>query len=313
MAERSDAGLEVVEHVGAEPEPRRTDAAAAAPASIRLEAPGGLASTAMLASLAAHTVPGAERTDLTTGTHERLVHTEQGVAAVSVRLDPDGVDLMVHASQEAAAAVTRAVTAWLDLAADVGAVRTTLGADPLLRPLVDARPALRVTGTTDAFQTAVTTVLGQQVSLAAGRTFAGRLVAAYGEPGPHPFLEFPTAVALAEVRPEELQAAVGLTSSRARTVRALAEAFADRGHNPGDASLRLTRRELLAVAGIGPWTADYLEVRTGCRDAFAPGDLVLRRALGGISAREAARRAEAWHPYRAYALVHLWTATAYVP
>lgn len=283
------------------------------PEPIRLEAPGGLASSAMLAGLAAHTVPGAERTDLATGTHERLIHVAQGPVAISVHPDPHGVDLVVRASQETAAAVTRAVTAWLDLVADLVAVRTTLGADPLLRPLVDARPALRVTGTTDAFQTAVTTVLGQQVSLAAGRTFAGRLVAAYGEPGPHTFLKFPTAGALAEVRPEELQAAVGLTSSRARTVRALAEAFADRGHNPGDAALRLTRGELLAVPGVGPWTADYLEVRTGCRDAFAPGDLVLRRALGGISAREADRRAEAWRPYRAYALMHLWTATAYAP
>lgn len=303
MLERSDA----------EPKPRRPGTAAAATAPIRLEAPGGLASSAMLASLAAHTVPGAERTDPTTGTHERLVHTAQGAVAVSVRLDDHGVDLTVHASPDVMAAVVPAVRSWLDLSTDLGAVRTALRADPLLRPLVDARPALRVTGTTDVFQTAVTTVLGQQVSLAAGRTFAGRLVAAYGQPGPHRFTQFPTAAVLAEVRPEELQAAVGLTSSRARTVRALAEAFADRGHSPGDAGLRLTRDELLAVHGVGPWTADYLEVRTGSRDAFAPGDLVLRRALGGISPAEAARRAEAWRPFRAYALVHLWTATAYAP
>ncbi|AMM31297.1 DNA-3-methyladenine glycosylase ii [Sinomonas atrocyanea] len=302
MAERSDAAPGVAERVGA-----------AAPASIRLEAPGGLASTAMLASLAAHTVPGAERTDLGTGTHERLIHVAQGPVAVSVRLDPDGVDLTIHAARTHVAAVIAVVGAWLDLTTDLEVVRAALREDPFLRPLVDARPALRVTGTTDAFQTAVTTVLGQQVSLAAGRTFAGRLVADYGRPGPGGLVRFPTAAALAEVRPEELQAAVGLTSSRARTVRALAEAFADRGHAPGDAGLRLTRGELLAVPGVGPWTADYLEVRTGCPDAFAPGDLVLRRALGGISAREAARRAEAWRPYRAYALVHLWTATAYLP
>jgi 3-methyladenine DNA glycosylase/8-oxoguanine DNA glycosylase len=267
----------------------------------------------MLASLAAHTVPGAERTDPAAGTHERLVHTARGPVVVSVRLDASGVDLTVHGARELAAAVVPAVRAWLDLAIDLRAVRTALRADPLLRPLVDVRPALRVTGTTDAFQTAVTTVLGQQVSLAAGRTFAGRLVATYGEPGPRRLIQFPTATALAEARPEDLQAAVGLTSSRARTVRALAEAFADRGHSTGDASLRLTRDELLAVYGVGPWTADYLEVRTGSRDAFAPGDLVLRRALGGISASEAARRAEAWRPFRAYALVHLWTATAYAP
>ncbi|WP_460991314.1 DNA-3-methyladenine glycosylase family protein [Sinomonas soli] len=290
------------------PEPRPPEAAAA---PLRLEAPGGLAPAAMLAGLAAHTVPGAERTDLAAGTHERLVHTAGGPVAVSVQLDADGVDLAIRAAHEVVASVVPAVRAWLDLATDLGPVRAALRADPLLRPLVEARPALRVTGTTDAFQTAVTTVLGQQVSLAAGRTFAGRLVAAYGEPGPHRLAQFPTAAALAGVRAEDLQSAVGLTSSRARTVRALAQALADRSHSPGDTALRLTREELLAVPGVGPWTADYLEVRTGKPDAFAPGDLVLRRALGGISAAEAARRAEAWRPFRAYALVHLWTATAY--
>lgn len=286
---------------------------AGAPLRLRLEADGGLEAHAMLASLAAHTVPGAERTDLSSGTHERIIHTDQGPVGVTIRLDPRGVDVAVHSAEAARAHVVSAVRAWLDLGTDLGAVGAVLGADPFLRPLVEGRPALRVTGTTDSFQTAVTTVLGQQVSLAAGRTFAGRLVAAFGEAGPNGLAQFPCPEALAAPEAEELRSAVGLTASRARTVRALAQAFAARGHRRGQTRLPLTRDELLALPGVGPWTADYLEVRTGNRDAYTPGDLVLRRALGGLSAPEAARRAEAWRPFRAYALVHLWTATAYAP
>ncbi|MEA5456348.1 hypothetical protein SPF06_16560 [Sinomonas sp. JGH33] len=159
-------------------------------------------------------------------------------------------------------------------------------------------------GTTDRFQTAVTTVLGQQVSLAAGRTFSGRLVAAYGTEGPGGLRCFPGPAALADAHPEELRATVGLTSARARTVSALASLWAGSAGTP-------SREELLTVAGIGRWTVDYLAVRYGDRDAFTPGDLVLRRALGGVSAREAEKRSEAWRPYRAYALMHLWTEAAY--
>lgn len=279
--------------------------------ALRLEAQGGLASGAMLASLAAHTVPGAERTDLASHTHERLVHTPDGPVAVSLRLDPEGVDLFVRGPSASSAAVAAAVRAWLDLDRDLAIVQAALGTDPALRPLVEARPTLRVVGTTDSFQTAVTTVLGQQVSLAAGRTFAGRMVAAYGEAGPSGLLQFPTPAALAAARAEELRAAVGLTAARARTILAVAAVFAEHNHRRGDAALGLRREELLALPGVGPWTADYLEVRTGNPDAFAAGDLVLRRALGGITEPEASRRAEHWRPFRAYALVHLWTATAY--
>lgn len=280
--------------------------------ALSLEARGGLEAAAMLASLAAHTVPGAERTDLEAGTHERIVQTAKGQVAVSVHLEPAGVEVVAWGPEGGLSDGVAAVRRWLDLDTDLSAVAAVLGDDADVGPLVRARPRLRVIGTTDAFQTAVTTVLGQQVSLAAGRTFAGRLVAAYGTPGPHGLVRFPAPYQLAEAEAEELRAAVGLTAARARTVLAVARAFAGKDHRSGAAELPLDRGELLQLPGIGPWTADYLEVRTGHRDAFAPGDLVLRRALGGVSAAEAARRSEAWRPFRAYALVHLWTATAYV-
>jgi 3-methyladenine DNA glycosylase/8-oxoguanine DNA glycosylase len=279
---------------------------------IRLGANGGLEAAAMLASLAAHSVPGAELTDLAAGTHERLIHTAHGPVAASIRLDRAGAEATLHGPPAGGDEAVAALRVWLDLDTDVAEVRSALGGDPVLAPLLEARPALRVIGTTDAFQTAVTTVLGQQVSLAAGRTFAGRLVQAYGTPGPLGLMRFPGPAPLARADPEELRAAVGLTASRARTVLAVARAFADHAGAADRGRLVLTRDELLTLPGVGPWTADYLEVRTGHRDAFAPGDLVLRRSLGGITAKEAAARAEGWRPFRAYALVHLWTASAYL-
>lgn len=315
MAGPSEADPQAVAR--SEASPPAVEHSEAAPKSVRLEANGQIEAAAMLASLAAHSIPGAERTDAAAGTHERLIRTTHGPVAVSVRLNASSVDATLHGPPEGEAEALAAIRAWLDLDADLDSVRSALVKDPDLLPLVLARPGLRVIGTTDAFQTAVTTVLGQQVSLAAGKTFAGRLVASYGIPGPDGLLLFPRPAHLAGTNPEELRAAVGLTAARARTVHAVARAFADhpgadRPTQTGALGLPLTRDELLALPGIGPWTVDYLDVRTGNRDAFAPGDLVLRRALGGISAAQAAARSEEWRPFRAFALVHLWTAAAYL-
>ncbi|MCH6471775.1 DNA-3-methyladenine glycosylase family protein [Sinomonas terrae] len=284
---------------------------------MRLDAVGGLEPDAVLGSLAAHTVPGAEQTDVEARTHSRLISGPRGPRRVFLRLDEGGIDLEVEADHGVEAplpvgpdellALSDIVRAWFDLDTDLDPVHRALGTDPLLAPLMASRPDLRVIGTPDRFQSAVTTVLGQQVSLAAGRTFAGRLVSAYGAPAAGGLRRFPEAQSLAEVGAEELRAVVGLTGARARTVLSLAQAWLASEDSSGTA----TREELLAVPGIGPWTVDYLAVRFGDRDAFAPGDLVLRRALGGITAKQASERAEAWRPYRAYALMHLWTHTAY--
>ncbi|WP_415853764.1 DNA-3-methyladenine glycosylase 2 [Sinomonas sp. G460-2] len=289
-----------------------TESAAAA---LRLEAPGGLEPEAILGSLAAHTLPGAERTSTEERTHTRLVRGPRGRRAVTLRFDALGVDLDISTGtgtdtgtgtedESELLALGEMVRSWFDLDADLEAMRESLSADSLLGPLLAARPSLRVIGTPDRFQTAVTTVLGQQVSLAAGRTFSGRLIAAYGGDEFDGLRSFPEPAALVGADAEELRGAVGLTAARARTVQALAAVWLDAGGAP-------TRSELLAVPGVGPWTVDYLGVRYGDRDAFTPGDLVLRKALGGITAREAEARSEAWRPFRAYALMHLWTHTAY--
>ncbi|WP_421740849.1 DNA-3-methyladenine glycosylase family protein [Cellulomonas sp.] len=259
-----------------------------------------------LASLVAHAVPGVESVE--GSTVRRLVRLGAQEVVVEATLGADRIDVSAPAGTrtELVALADR----WFGLADDLGAVHAAFEDDPVLGPLVRARPGLRILGHPDGFEAAATTVLGQQVSLAAARTFGGRLAAAYGQPGPGGLTRYPSPEGLARVDPVELQAAVRITHSRARTLLALAQACADGlALAPGRPDVR---SRLLALPGIGPWTADYLALRVlGDRDALPVGDLVLRRALAVESAAEVARAAEPWRPLRAYAAVHLWAATAY--
>ena len=211
---------------------------------------------------------------------------------------------------DAVAAATAVGRRWLGLDVDPAPGVAALAADPVLGPLVLARPHLRVPGSTDAFETAVLVVLGQHVSLAAGQVFAARLVAAHGTPDPVAGLRsFPTPEALAPLDPQDLQRTVGITGARARTVVAIARAvsdgtltlrsqedFAESGSGTPLTPRRApdfaaTRAGLLALPGVGPWTADLVALRAlRDPDVFLPGDLVLRKALGGVTATAAAAR-----------------------
>ncbi|MFJ2660097.1 DNA-3-methyladenine glycosylase family protein [Arthrobacter koreensis] len=278
----------------------------------------------LVRSLAAHAVPGLESVqfDGAAATVTRLLQAPVGPSPESpapqsavlaeVRFGAPGSVAVRLAGGTPAddTAVLARLRTWLDLDAPAAAVDHFLSGFPLLAPLVGARPGLRIPGSVDPWETAVLTVLGQQVSLAAARTFGSRLVAEFGTREPGGFWLFPSPQRLAGASADELQAAVRITGSRARTIQALAEAAAG-GLDLAGAGAG-TRAELLALPGIGPWTVDYLAVRAaGDRDAFVPGDLVLRRALGVDSPREAEALAEPWRPWRAYALFHLWTAAAY--
>ncbi len=302
------------------PPPRGTrhDEGVAA-AEIQLEHDGPLAAEPLRRFLAAHVVPGLERRDPGSGAHVRevphsatstVVEVSVGDAAVSARARPstDGAD----ADDGWVAPVRR----WLGLDADVVAAEAALSQDPVIGPMVAARPGLRVPGTVDGAETAVMAVIGQQVSLAAACTFAGRLVAAYGEPADHGLRLFPAPGVLAAAGPVQIKAATGLTGARSATVAALAEVLAGGlDLSPGqDAEAQATARtRLLAVAGIGPWTADYVALRAlGDPDGFLPGDLVAKRALGVGSARAAQAAAQGWRPWRAHALLHLWTTAVFV-
>ncbi len=242
---------------------------------------------------------------------------EGAQALVEVELMPDTVTL--RASTGSPEALTALADRWFGLADDLSRVVDDLADDPVLGPLVTARPSLRILGHPDGFEAAITTVLGQQVSLAAARTFGGRLAAAYGTPGPGGLLAYPSASRIASVDPVELQGVVRITHARARTVHALAvastEGLSARPSRPRRRRARHraeVRARLLALPGIGAWTVDYLALRAlGDRDAMPAGDLVLRRALGVGDQRAVERLAERWRPWRAFAAVHLWTAHAY--
>jgi AraC family transcriptional regulator, regulatory protein of adaptative response / DNA-3-methyladenine glycosylase II len=204
---------------------------------------------------------------------------------------------------------------WLDLDADPAAVDDALGGDRLLAPLVAARPGLRVPGTVDGFELAMRAVIGQQVSVAAAATFLSRLTELLGAPAPVavPGAEavgvtkvFPTAEQVAAAGPQA-GSQIGLTGVRAVTVHRLAQDVASGAVvlDPG-APHGATRAALLAIPGVGPWTADYIAMRAlADPDAWPGSDLVLRRVVGSHHADP-----ELWRPWRSYAAVHLWSMTA---
>ena len=269
----------------------------------------------VLSFLAARSLPGVERVD--GAGYARTLDLPSGPAVVRVRrvgersapeLRTTGVP-----TGERARVVAR-FRRMFDLDADPREVARVLRKDPLLAPLVKRRPGLRVPGAWDPFECVVRALLGQQVTVAAGRTFVARLVARAGPRLPRPIhglthvFPSPGAVAAADLD------GVGLTTARARAVRGLAEAVA-LGRLDLEWPVRDVVAGLVALPGIGDWTAQYVALRAlGDRDAFPAADLVLRRAAAGggppLSARELAARAEAWRPYRGYAVIHLWTAAA---
>lgn len=279
------------------------------------------AAAALSAGLRAHAVPGLHA--VLDGRHHRVVPAPRGPALVEVDLGA------VHATStdtaELAATVqlsdpadfdhvVATVRRWLDLDGDPTRIDRALGADPIIGPLVARRPGLRVAGAVDPAECAFFTVVGQQISLAAARTIAARLVAAYGTTTGLPggsWRMMPSPAELAAIDVDNLRTTLRVTGARARAVHGLAAALAN-GLALDPEDLVSTRRALLALTGIGPWTADYVALRAlGDRDAFTPGDAVLRRALGGVSAAEAEQISRAWRPWRGYALSHLWTDEAY--
>jgi AraC family transcriptional regulator of adaptative response / DNA-3-methyladenine glycosylase II len=267
----------------------------------------------LLRFLAARAVPGLEEVD--GQAYRRSLRLEHGTAVAEVMADGDRVriDLELEDERDRSDGLARC-RRLLDLDADTARIDAALGADPLLEALVRRRPGLRVPRATDGFELAVRAILGQQVTLAAARRTGARLVALYGRPLREPSGTvthlFPTPEAVAEVDSLELR----VPGARAGALRALARAVLDRELDlrPG-ADRAAATHALLALPGIGPWTASYVGMRAlGDSDAFPPGDAAVRRALErlGHDGRPAAakRLAERWRPWRSYALMHLWRA-----
>lgn len=208
------------------------------------------------------------------------------------------------------AAATERTRRLLDADCDPIAVGDAFAGDPVIGPLARALPGLRVPGHVDGDEIAVRAVIGQQVSVAAARTVAARLVERYGRPVALPSggltRLFPDAATLAALAPEDLP----MPRSRGRALIALSEALAtgrlalDRGPDRGE-----VRRALLAIPGIGPWTADYVALRAlGHPDVFLPTDIGIRDALAGLGRdpSTASELAAGWAPWRSYAQLHLW-------
>ena len=265
----------------------------------------------LLAFLEARAIAGVERVDHRGYRRTLAVSNRTGCSSgwISVRHAPRRRALIVGVSAtlaRALPAVLSRVRQAFDLACDPAPIGAHLGA------LAAAHPGLRVPGTCDGFELAVRAVIGQQVSVAGARTLLGRLAAAYGAPlaegSPSGLARlFPSAEALAGRTGDELRA-VGLTAGRARTLVELARAVASGAIvlSPG-ADVERTVQSLEAIHGIGPWTSGYIAMRAlGWPDAFPDGDLVVRRALGESRAAGARLRSEAWRPWRAYAVMHLW-------
>ena len=199
-----------------------------------------------------------------------------------------------------------------DLDANPLVIEEQLRGDVRLRPLLKRRPGLRVPGAFDGFELALRAVLGQQVSVKAATTLFGRFAETFGAAAetPHPLLRrhAPLASEVAQARVQRL-IDLGLTRQRAETASALARAVAD-GElllEPGRA-LAPTLERMLALPGIGPWTAQYVAMRAlRDADAFPPGDLGLLKALALDHPRRVVEHAQKWQPWRAYAAIHLWT------
>nr|WP_256732960.1 DNA-3-methyladenine glycosylase [Pseudomonas sp. P7548] len=210
--------------------------------------------------------------------------------------------------------IERRLRNMFDLDAQPQLINAQLAKDPLMAQLVAARPGLRVPGTWDGLELAIRAVLGQQITVVAAILLAGKLVAQYGTPleTPHGGIThvFPTAEVLAAAD----LATLGMPKARGRTLSGVAQALLDDPElfEP-KASLKEGVARLVALPGIGDWTAQYIAMRQMREaDAFASGDIGLINALaalegGPVSARQLLARAEAWRPLRAYAAQHLWT------
>jgi AraC family transcriptional regulator of adaptative response / DNA-3-methyladenine glycosylase II len=260
----------------------------------------------MLGYLGARAIPGVEQ--LSGSVYRRTMRLSHGPALIE--LDGARFRMIAGDSRDAAEALARA-RRLLGLDVDWSEARAALGGDALLGPLVAARPELRVPGTVDATELAVRAVVNQQVSLAAAATVLGRLAEAHGDVVRHwPLRLFPSADRLAAVDPETLP----MPRARARALVAMCAAIA-----AGDLELRFgadpaeARAALLAMPGIGDWTASYIALRVlGDPDAFLPTDLGIKRALGALGCatdrRAVVALAERWRPWRSYAAQVLWAA-----
>jgi AraC family transcriptional regulator of adaptative response / DNA-3-methyladenine glycosylase II len=269
----------------------------------------------LLRFLRARTLKGAERVD--EDVYLRTVQIGHHRGWVQVRNVPARRTLLVdltHSLMPVLPALLSRLRGIFDLSARPDVISEQLMRDPLLSEIVAKNTGLRVPGAFDGFELAVRAILGQQISVKAATTLAGRFVNALGDriETPHDSLTHvaPGAARVASADVKEL-ACLGILRSRAQSIIALAEEVAsgrlvlDAGSDPA-----ATMKQLVALPGVGKWTAHYIAMRAlRWPDAFPKEDLVLRNRLGGVSAARAEELSQGWRPWRSYATLHLWQST----
>lgn len=291
---------------------------------LRLAYRGPYAARQIFDFLGLRAIPGIEEM---TGTaparvYRRTLKLTYGSAVVEVDERPQGTASRSHSWLEARLSLAdlrdltfavQRVRRLFDLDADPYAVAERLGADPALGALVAAAPGLRSPGAAEPHELAVRAVLGQQITVGGARTLAAKLVDAYGKPlsAPDGGLThiFPDPGTLADAALDEL----GMPGARKQTLRTVSAALADGTVDLDSGADRdEAERALLALPGIGPWTAGYMRMRAlGDPDVFLPGDAGVRHGLAAIGARP--EQAEHWRPWRSYGLHHLWNALQPAP
>jgi AraC family transcriptional regulator of adaptative response / DNA-3-methyladenine glycosylase II len=246
--------------------------------------------------------------------YSRTLRIGRCTGYVTVRNAPEQRAILVqltHSLTPVIPALLGKVRDTFDLSARPDLIAAQLSLDPLLAASVALRPGLRVPGAFDFFELAVRSILGQQISVAAATTLAGRYVHAFGERyetanGSLTHLT-PAAERVARLRVDDI-ASLGVIRARAAAIIALATGIVEGRfglHASTDAETIIER--LIAVPGIGAWTAQYIAMRAlRWPDAFPKEDVVVRRALGGVTAARADQLSQPWRPWRSYATLHLW-------
>jgi AraC family transcriptional regulator of adaptative response / DNA-3-methyladenine glycosylase II len=273
----------------------------------------------MLAFLSARAMQGVECIGLET--YSRTVRIGANVGWVNVRNAPEIRCVVADISLSLApglATLLQDLRNLFDLAARPDVIADHLARDPEIARDVAAHPGLRLPGAFDAFELAVRAILGQQVSIKAATTLAGRFATTFGDPIRTPNARLtrlsPTAARVAAASIADI-AALGILPARARAIAALATEMAAgniRLHSGADVDD--TMRCLRALPGIGPWTAHYIAMRAlRWPDAFPAHDLVLQKRLRVDSATKAEVLSQKWRPWRSYATLHLWARSSAAP
>lgn len=274
----------------------------------------------VLRFLGARAIKGVE--SITDGTYARTVRLGARQGWVLVRHVPGRRTVLVelpNALTPVLAVLLGRLRQVFDLSARPDIIADHLRQDPHLRFVVAERPGLRVPGAFDGFELAVRAILGQQITVKAATTIAGRYVEAFGDrldapPTPALACLTPTAERIAALSPSAL-AELGIIQARARSIIAIATEIAsgrlalDAGADPDH-----TIRQLVELPGIGAWTAHYIAMRAlRWPDAFPKEDLVVRKQLGGVTAARADEMSQPWRPWRSYATLYLWHAASTTP